>query len=174
MPITKLGQLRLTMVAGISDNLVIAKNGDMPWGRNLKDDLRNFQITTSGPDKAVVMGRKTFESIGKPLSNRLNIILTRQHNFKVKDCMSVKHQNEVLGLAKRYDVYIIGGAEIYNLFLPYVNKMIITHVHTIVKNGDAFFPEIRQDLWKHKLLHSFKKNKRNIYSFDIVEYTKKP
>jgi dihydrofolate reductase len=165
--------LQLTLIVAVSDNWVIGKNGNMPWGMGLKDDMKNFRITTSGPKKHVVMGRKTYEVVGY-LKNRENIVLTNKKGYRAPQCKVAHHPNYILALAESYDVYIIGGSEIYNLFLPHVEKMIVTHVHTTVFNGDAFFPEISPQEWRATPPFSFEQNERNVHPFDIVEYTRKP
>ncbi len=163
----------ISIVVAVSDNSVIGKNGDMPWGRGLKDDLKNFRITTSGAGKIVVMGRKTYDVVGR-LKDRENIILTNQKGFKAPQCRVAHHKNYILALSEAYDVYIIGGSEIYNLFLPHTDRIIATHVHTEVTDGDAFFPKIPPEEWHATPLFSFEQSERNIFSFDIIQYRRKP
>ena len=128
--------MKLTAVAAISKNLVIGKDNSLPW--NIPEDLKRFkELTTGSP---IVMGRKTFESIGRPLPNRMNIILS-QKNFKSLD--NVKIFNSLEDFLKfcenlRKEVFVIGGSEIYNALEPYCTKLVITHIQEKF-DGDAFF-----------------------------------
>lgn len=130
----------LSMIVAASLNNVIGRNNVMPW--HLSEDLKHFKTLTTGHD--IVMGRKTFESLGKPLPNRRNIVLTRDAQFR-RDGVDVIHSpEEILQLQKNDSnkiIFIIGGSEIYKLFLPHVQKI---HLTRILQNfeGDAFLPEI--------------------------------
>ena len=128
--------MKLTIVAAIAKNNVIGRNNSLPW--HIPEDLKRFKELTSG--SPVVMGRKTYESIGRPLPNRLNIILTKK-GFQALDEIKVFNQtNELLNFLNALDqeIFIIGGSEIYNLLEPYCSKMVLTHVMEEFK-GDAFF-----------------------------------
>ena len=125
-------------------NMVIGKNNSLPW--KLSADLKRFKELTTG--KPVVMGRKTFESIGRPLPNRINIIITREKDYKAEGCIVVHSVDDALKFAKgNEEIMIIGGAQIYNEFLPLANRMYLT---LIDKNfeGDAYFTEFDEDGWK--------------------------
>ena len=129
--------LKLTGIVAMTDERVIGKDGDLPW--HLPEDLKFFKETTSG--HPIVMGRKTYESIGRPLPKRQNIVLTRDPEWSAKG-ISVIHSPEDLKSLELEDehVYVIGGAEIYKLFLPLLDELVVTHVNESY-SGDIFFPE---------------------------------
>jgi dihydrofolate reductase len=127
------------MIVAMSDNRVIGKNNELPW--YLPSDLAYFKQKTT--NHSIVMGRKTFESIGKVLSNRENIIISTKEDFKVEGATVIHSIEALLSLLesnKRY--FIIGGAQIFSIFLPYVDKMWITQIHHSI-DGDSFFPEYK-------------------------------
>lgn len=123
----------ITLIAALASNNVIGHKGTMPW--RLKADLAHFKRETLG--KPIIMGRKTYQSLGKPLPGRKNIVLTSQ-NFPEVIC--VRTIEEALKVAQSDDIMIIGGGEIYAAFLPIADRLILTHVDCSPE-GDAFFPE---------------------------------
>lgn len=131
--------LRLTAIVAMTPDRVIGRNGGLPW--NLPDDLAFFKRTTAG--HPIVMGRKTFESIRRPLPNRRNIVLTRDETWSA-DGVEVIHHPDELGCLPGIDdrVFIIGGSEIYAAFLPDLEDLLVSHV---VGNhpGDTWFPEFK-------------------------------
>jgi dihydrofolate reductase len=132
----------------VADNLVIGKGNDLPW--HLPEDLKHFKELTLG--KTVVMGRKTYESIvarlNKPLPGRKNVVITRQENYKVpEEVLVFKSLEDAFQDLSANDIYIIGGAEIFKLALPFTKILEITHVHGNYE-GDAFFPEVDWNQWK--------------------------
>ena len=139
------------MIAALGKNNVIGVDNKLPW--KLSADLKRFKAITSG--KPVIMGRKTFESIGRPLPNRTNIIITRDKNYRADGCVIVNSAEEALNAAKENEeVMIIGGAQIYAEFLPKSNKMYLTVIEKEFE-GDAYFPEYNDHEWKiiHKEDH---------------------
>ncbi|WP_018921859.1 dihydrofolate reductase [Salsuginibacillus kocurii] len=128
----------IALVAAMDENRAIGLNGKMPW--HLPNDLKHFQQVTTGG--TVVMGRKTFESIGKPLKNRTNIILTRDRAYEAEGCEVIHDKEDIHSLAK--DIYIIGGATIYEQFLPMADRMYLTFIEASFK-GDTFFPQWDND-----------------------------
>lgn len=156
----------VTIIAAVDKQLAIAKNGKIPW--HLAADMKHFsEITAEG---TVVMGRKTYESLPsrfKPLPGRKNVIITKDVNFPAPGCWTFQTINPVLECAS-VEVFVIGGAEIYKLFMPYANRLIITHVETKV-GGDVFFPKI-EDKWRARFVSEHPRDKQNDYSFTIVEY----
>ncbi len=136
--------MRLALVVALADNGCIGRDGDLPW--RLPDDLKRFkQLTLGNP---VIMGRKTWESIGRPLPGRLNIVVTRQRGYVAEGCVVVDslddaHQDAASSGAKLAS--IIGGAELYALALPCCDTLHLTRVHADV-DGDTFFPPID---WEH-------------------------
>jgi len=125
---------------------VIGKDNAIPW--HLPHDLIRFREHTKG--HAVIMGRKTFESIGKPLPKRDNIIITRQENYEVPGAQVFSDLQEALDFAapKHSEVFIIGGQELYTQTVDKVDRMYITHVHKEGIEGDTFFPKWNRNLFK--------------------------
>ncbi len=132
----------LAIIAAVARNGVIGRDGDLPW--HLPEDLRHFKRTTSG--HAVIMGRKTHESIGFPLPKRLNIVVTRQPDFEAVGCSVVHSMEEALALAWESDEqpFVIGGAGLYAAALPLATRLVLTEVHDEVE-GDTFFPPVDFD-----------------------------
>jgi dihydrofolate reductase len=127
-------------IAAVSKNNAIGKRGKLPW--HYSSDMKFFKETTTG--HAVVMGRKTWLTLGKPLKNRLNIVLSRDSNIEPQESLVVFSDIEsVLSLNKSLstDLFVIGGAQIYQQFLPHIERWVITEVPLTVKNADAFMPE---------------------------------
>jgi dihydrofolate reductase len=158
----------ISIIASIGKNNELGNNNKLLW--HLPDDLKNFKETTSG--HTIVMGKKTFESIGKPLPNRKNIILTRDKNYKVDGCTVAHSIDEILDLTKNdKEIFIIGGGEIYKLFLPIADKLYLTEVDTTLE-ADTFFPKFDKGNWK--LLNSLPhgKDEKHNYSFKMCIYEK--
>ncbi len=129
--------MTLTAIVAMADNRVIGRDGDLPW--HLPEDLKFFKKTTSG--HPIVMGRKTYDSIGRPLPKRTNIVLTRDTDWTADGVTVIHSPEELKTLALESDeTFIIGGAEIYKAFLPHLNSLIVTHVHGDYE-GDTQFPE---------------------------------
>ena len=126
----------ITIVAACSSNRVIGKDNKLIW--NVPGDLKRFKEMTSG--HTVLMGRKTYESIGRPLPNRRNIVLSRNSELLIEGCNTYTNLVDTLDMFKN-DVFIIGGEEIYRQSIPYVNRIELTLIHKEFE-GDAFFPEI--------------------------------
>lgn len=137
----------LALIAAISQNNCIGKRGALPW--YLPEDLKHFKKLTTGT--VVLMGRKTWESIPperRPLSNRINVVVTRQTDFTVPAGVEVYHTiNEALATHKNESIMVIGGAEIYSQTIGQADTLYITEVKQII-DGDAFFPTIDTLSWK--------------------------
>lgn len=134
--------MTITMIVAMDLNNAIGKDNKLLW--HIPSDLKHFKKTTTG--KTVVMGRKTFDSIGKPLSNRTNIVLTREIQKDIKGCYQATDLSDILTLEG--DIFVIGGQQIYELFLPFADQLLITHVHDENNEADVFFPEISYDEWE--------------------------
>ena len=128
----------LSMIYAADKQGAIGKDGALPWRQST--DLLHFKQVTL--NKTVVMGRKTWDSLGKPLPNRRNIVMTRQDDFDAAERMDV---DQVLSLSKDEEVVIIGGGEIYDLFLPHAKEIHRTIIHTVVEGADAFAPNIEEE-----------------------------
>jgi dihydrofolate reductase len=126
-------------IVAVAKNNAIGKRGRLPW--HYSSDMKFFKETTTG--NAVVMGRKTWLGLGRPLKNRLNIVLSRNPNIEPEESLLVfSDMDSVLSLSKSLttDLYVIGGAQIYREFLPYIEKWIVTKVPVKVDGADAFMP----------------------------------
>jgi dihydrofolate reductase len=134
----------LELVVAAAENDVIGRGNRLPW--HLPSDLKHFKTLTTG--KPVLMGRKTFESIGSPLPNRTNLVMSRGALFAPPGCTAVGSLAEARAAAGAAPLMIIGGAEIYRLCLPGADRIHLTLVHTRVPDGDAFFSEWRSDEWR--------------------------
>ena len=147
----------------MSDNRVIGNNNELIW--KLSSDLKRFkQLTTGHP---VVMGRKTYESIGKPLPNRRNIIITRNSEYEVEGCEVVSSLEEALLLSGN-DCFIIGGGEIYKQSLELADKIYLTLVHKDFE-GDTQFPELSKE-WAIIDNKDFEADQKNEYNYSFIEY----
>jgi len=167
--------VKLSMIVAVAENGVIGRNNALPW--YLPNDLKYFKQTTMG--KPVIMGRKTYESIGKPLPGRTNIVITRQADYQpegVKVVNSVEAARElaesVCLIDGQEEAMIMGGAEIYTLALPHTDRLYLTEVHADVE-GDAFFPEYDKSLWQEVAREDFAAEGPNPYNYSFVVYEAK-
>ena len=138
----------VSLIVAMDKNGLIGKDGKLPWPR-LDADMKHFRSVTRG--KPVIMGRKTFDSLpGGPLKGRLNIVLTRRPSFRSSHgCMVAHSVEEVLAqFHESKEIVVIGGAEIYRLFLPHAQKMYITYVHGEF-TGDTHFPLFDEGEWEN-------------------------
>ena len=168
--------MKLSMIVAVAENGVIGRNNSLPW--YLPNDLKYFKQTTMG--KPVIMGRKTYESIGKPLPGRTNIVITRQADYQpegVKVVNSVEAARElaesVCLIDGQDEAMIMGGAEIYALALPHTDRLYLTEVHADVE-GDAFFPEYDKSRWQEVTREDFAAEGPNPYNYSFVVYEAKP
>ena len=141
--------MRLSLIVAVSENGVIGRENALPW--HLPGDLKRFKAITMG--KPIIMGRKTFESIGRPLPGRTNIVLTRDANFShdgVETALdlaeALRVAQERTGTSEDDEAMIIGGAGIYKLALPSAHRIYLTEVHMTV-SGDTYFPDINRRDW---------------------------
>ncbi|WP_372766937.1 dihydrofolate reductase [Lutibacter sp.] len=157
----------ITIMAAIADNNALGKDNQLIW--YLPGDLKRFKRMTL--NHAVIMGRKTFESLGKPLPNRINIIITRDKNYKAEGCVIVNSLKEALKAAKEEDEnpFILGGAEIYKQAMPFADKLDLTFVHHKF-DADVFFPEIDKTIWKERSREDFKADEKNKYDYSFVTF----
>ncbi len=156
----------ITLVAAMDRHRVIGRAGSIPW--RLPDDLRFFKRVTLG--KPLIMGRKTFESIGRPLPGRRNIVLTRHATYNAPGCLVVPSLEKALQAARPApEIMIAGGSEIYALFFPLAFRLYLTHVEAAV-DGDTFFPEFDPSGWREILREAHDVDDRHAFRFDIVLY----
>ena len=160
--------MEIILIAAVSKDKVIGKQGGIPW--KIKEDLSFFKERTL--NSPIIMGRTTYYSIGRPLPNRLNIVMTRsaKNTEGVTEVTSVEKAIEAASKNKDSSkVYVIGGENIYKEFLPIAQKMIITEVDLYIKDGDTFFPEWNISEWEEQ---SRDQREENGIRFSFVEYTK--
>ncbi|MFL2604613.1 MAG: dihydrofolate reductase [Flavobacteriaceae bacterium] len=158
----------ITLIAAASENNVLGKDNRLIW--HISDDLKRFKKLTLG--HSIIMGRKTFESMPKALPNRNNIVLTRNNNYRAKNVTVAHDLKEAIELTgEDSNPYIIGGGEIYNLFLPIANRIELTRVHDIF-DGDAFFPEIDLNKWKLFYTEKHFSTQDITYNYSYLTYKK--
>ncbi|MAD46378.1 MAG: dihydrofolate reductase [Oceanospirillaceae bacterium] len=171
--------MKLSLIVALAQNHVIGVDNKLPW--YLPNDLKYFKQVTMG--KAIIMGRKPYESIGKPLPGRTNIIITRQSGYQppgktdsVKIVSSLEEARDLansLAIVNGQDeAMIIGGAEIYSQALPLVERMYMTEVHADV-DGDARFPEFDRSLWQAVAREDFQAEGGNPYDYSFVVYERR-
>jgi dihydrofolate reductase len=157
--------MTVTDVVAISENHVIGKDNQMLW--YLPNDLKHFKDITTG--HTVIMGRKTFDSVGKPLPKRRNIIITRQA-ITIAGCEVVNSIEAALALcAGEQEVFIVGGAEIYKLAMPLTTRIYLTIVHKDF-SGDSFFPEINKQEWKEVFREDHQPDEKNSLPYSFITY----
>lgn len=158
--------LNLSLVVAMDINRVIGIDGDLPW--HLPSDLRYFRDITMG--KPIIMGRKTHESIGRPLPGRKNIVVTRNPDFSADGCEVVTSLHAGLVLASDApEIMMIGGATLYVDTLPMAHHIYLTEVHAEVE-GDTWFPAIDENLWREISRADFFADHRNQYDYSFVVY----
>jgi len=167
--------MQLAIVVAQSKNRVIGVNNDLPW--RLPKDLAHFKAVTLG--KPIIMGRKTFESIGRPLPGRTNIVITRNKQYAPEGVELVASLVEAVSLAKTIcerdsvtEAMIIGGAQIYSQALEMADKLYITQVDAEIE-GDAFFPKIDYDAYDLEFREDWESDNKNPYAYSFLKFAKK-
>ena len=161
----------LSIIVAKAKNNAIGKNNQLLW--HLSDDLKRFKKFTTG--HTIIMGRKTFESLGRVLPNRKHIVFTQNPDFKVDD-ENVEVVHSMLQIQEYIEndeeAFVIGGAVIYNLLMPYVKKMYITEVDKEF-DGDVFFPRIDEEKWKEVSREKGPEDAENDFTYTYVTYEKR-
>ncbi len=158
--------MKLSLVVAMDKNRVIGIDGGLPW--HLSSDLKYFRDITMG--KPIIMGRKTHESIGRPLPGRRNIVVTRNKSFEAEGCDVVTSLDAALELiADEPEAMMIGGASLYLDTLPVADQLYMTEVHAEVQ-GDTWFPEIDPEQWQELSRTSFLANEKNDHDYSFVVY----
>ena len=160
----------LSIIVAKAKNNIIGKNNGMVW--HLSADLKHFKELTTG--HTIIMGRKTFESLGRVLPNRKHIIFSQNKDLKIKEeNVQVVHSLlEIQDLIEgKEEAFVIGGAMIYNFLMPYVDKMYVTEIDEEFE-GDTFFPKINTEVWKETSRIKGPKDDKNNYDYDFVTYEK--
>ena len=160
----------ISLIAAIGKNNEIGKGNTLLW--HLPADMKHFKEITSL--HAVIMGRKTFESFGKPLPNRRNIIVTRDANYKKEGIEIVHSLSGALDLLPNTneEVFIIGGGELYKQTMPIADKLYITRIEALDKDADVFFPEIIPIVWNEVSHVEHEADKKNIFPYTFSVYKK--
>jgi dihydrofolate reductase len=153
----------ISIIVAYDKNLAIGKDNKLCWSQ--PEDLKRFKSLTTG--KTVVMGRKTFESIGKTLPNRTNIVLTRQ-NIKIEGCKVINSIDEILKIEE--DVFIIGGGEIYKEFIKLASTLFVTEIDTEIE-ADTYFPKLSSD-WNINYEEYRTKDEKNEYNYKFINYVR--
>jgi dihydrofolate reductase len=155
--------LKISFVVAVAENGVIGRDNGLPW--RLPADLKHFKEVTMG--KPVLMGRKTRDSIGRPLPGRHNVVVSRQSGLAIAGCTVVATVDRALDLIRENsELMVIGGAEIFNLLLPRADSVYLTRVHAHVK-GDVFLPELG-DNWVERSREYHAADERNEYAYSFV------
>lgn len=169
--------MHISLIAAMANQRVIGKQGDMPW--HLPGELQYFKSLTMG--KPIVMGRKTFESIGRPLPGRHNIVISRSADNLPPEVTVVSSPEAAITAAQAHaarqgspleEIMIIGGGQVYQAFLPHATRLYLTHIDLDV-DGDTWFPEFQPELWQRTLLRDQAVDAENTLAFQGYLYEKK-
>jgi len=162
--------VRVSLIAAMAENRVIGVNNTLPW--QLPADLRHFRRITTGHH--VIMGRRNYESIGKPLPDRTNIVVTRDPSYRAPGCL-VRHSIEDALASAQNDpeVFVIGGAEIYRQALEHADRLYLTLVHAHIP-GDTYFPPFDQDHWQEVSRERHEPDEKNHHACTFLVYDRIP
>ncbi|OGT36540.1 MAG: dihydrofolate reductase, partial [Gammaproteobacteria bacterium RIFCSPHIGHO2_12_FULL_38_14] len=161
--------IKLSAIAAMADDRLIGKNNRLPW--HLPADFKHFKSLTTG--HIVIMGRRTYESIGKPLPNRTNIVITRNTSFEAPGCIIMNSIDDAIQFAAQgteTEIFILGGEAIYKACIPYLDRIYLTLVHHHFE-GDAYFPILDASVWVETKRedHSADEHNPYAYSFTMLE-----
>ena len=159
------------IIVAISDNNAIGRNNELLW--HISDDLRFFKRKTLG--WPVIMGRKTFESIGRALPGRVNVVISRGFNTgeEVEVAASLEDAFAVAESTNLEKCFVIGGGQIYAQALALADRLVVTHVHTVIEDADTFFPQIDESVWEVAQRSEVFTDEETGYTFEFVEYEKR-
>lgn len=156
--------MRISLIVAASENNVIGRQNDLPW--SLPDDLQHFRTVTEG--SSIILGRKNYESIGRALPRRRNIVISRQKDLHIEGCEVVSSLQEALDLVtQEKEVFIIGGGEIYRQSLSVADRIYLTRVHADIE-GDVFFPELDEGEWEEVSREEHPADDRHAYAFTFL------
>lgn len=159
----------ISLIVAIADNRVIGKDNQLIW--HLPADLKRFKQLTMGHH--MVMGRKTFDSIGKALPGRTSVVITRQHGWKKENVIKANSLQSALSLCgTNTEIFIIGGAQIFSEALSLADKIYLTHIHYTF-DGDVFFPELNEDNWETTFNELHKADEKNPFDYSFINYERK-
>lgn len=156
--------MKISLIFAKSSNGVIGKDNTLPW--HLSADLKRFKKITTG--NSILMGRKTYESIGRPLPKRKNVVITRQKDFEAKGCVVVNSLEQAIESCKgEEEIFVIGGSEIYKQAMKFADRIHLTEIHESFK-GDAFAPEFDSENWQETFREDFEPDGKNKYSYSFI------
>jgi len=164
---------KISLIAAVGENGIIGKGNELPW--RIKSELQYFKRTTQG--HPIVMGRKSFESLGKPLLDRTNIIISRNPDYRIDGCVTVTSLDDGLAAAQEVaardgigEIFIGGGAEIYRQTLPLADRLYLTEVH-LAPEGDTLFPAFDRTGWQEvkREFHAAKEGESADYTITVLE-----
>ena len=156
--------MKISLIVAAATNNVIGRDGGLPW--HLSEDLKRFKRLTTG--KAIIMGRLTYESIGKPLPDRRNIVISSREGLEIDGCEVVASPDAAIALtADDEEVVVIGGGGVYAQMLPMADRIYLTRVHASV-DGDTYIPEISEDEWQVVDEENFPADESGQYGFSFV------
>jgi dihydrofolate reductase len=159
---------RVSLIVAMAENRVIGVNNTLPW--RLPADLKHFRRLTTG--HAVIMGRRNYESIGKPLPDRTNIVVTQNLRYQAPGCIVVHSIDEALRRAANDpEIFVIGGAKIYEQTLDRADRLYLTLVHATIP-GDTYFPEINGAEWAERENERHEAEEKNSYAFSFITLDK--
>lgn len=160
---------KISLIVAVAENGIIGTGGTMPW--HITEDFRHFKEVTLG--HSVIMGRKTYESIGRPLPRRRNIVITRNGALRIEGCEMAPSLEAALTMCEgEEEVFVIGGGEIYRQAMPLADRLYITHVGVSVE-GDTRFPAILPEVWREVRREEFARGKDFEPPFSFVDYERK-
>lgn len=159
----------ISIIVAMARGRVIGGDNKLLW--HISEDLRRFKSITMGCP--IIMGRKSYESIGRPLPGRQNIVLSRDENLKIEGCEVVGTIDEAIGLCQKdKEIFIIGGGQVYAQAMDFADRLYITYVEKEYQ-GDTFFPEIDPNVWQESSRQDFERGDKFEAPFSFVDYTKK-
>ena len=163
--------MQKNIIVAIADNTAIGKDNALLW--HISEDMRFFRRTTLG--SPVIMGRKTFESIGRALPGRVNVVISRGFSTgeEVEVVGSLEQAYEVAESTNLEKCFVMGGGQIYAQALPTADRLVVTHVHTVIEDADTFFPQIDPEIWKVGQRSDLFTDEETGYTFEFVEYEKR-
>lgn len=160
--------MEISIIVAASINNAIGKNNNLLC--RLSNDLKRFKKITMGHH--ILMGRKTFESIGKPLPGRTTVIITRQRDYIQEGCKIANSIEEAINICQDTEIFIIGGGEIYNQAFSMANNIYLTRIHSFI-DGDTFIPNIDKNNWQEIDREDFLNDDKNEFDYSFINYKKK-
>ena len=159
----------LSMIVAAAENGVIGRDNGLVW--HMSSDLKHFKAITSG--HTVIMGRRTFESIGRALPKRRNIVISGNSLYKAEGCEMAASLEDALNMVQHEDeVFVIGGGSIYRQAWEFADRLYLTIVHTEVQ-GDTFIPNVDENVWKEVNRQDFKAGEKDDFDYSFVDYVRK-